>query len=421
MIQGLLIIALMSGTFLFPAPAVALNEPLPDEEEQTIAPSVVRQGDFALRLAQALNLPASEEGEAARALTALGIQPVGGWVADYPMTPQIVAELRNAVVAAATAGRLVMRLDAAMRAFTELVAEFGLPLPAEPAPGYAGGGAAPATAYGPSCNGTALDYYYGNFGMPLYSYCPPPAAYYYLYSWVPYGFYWHQHVFTGFFIRKHFDAIPPRARHGDHRHRFKDDRDGKKHDRDHRLHRRVFQTGPGVQPEAIVTPGIGNSEIPGIGRSDSPGIGRSDTPGIGRSDTPGIGRSDTSGIDRSTPSNRVRTGERPASSGAHHPRHLTPSAPAGSTAKRDGSAKRWVTPAASGNLSAQPPMGRAHAVPPSPKASGLAPARVDVTPAPVQAPPAAAPLERRRMSREISERGSSDGRGTARWRPGLGQ
>jgi hypothetical protein len=151
----------------------------------------------------------------------------------------------------------------------------------------------------------------------------------------------------------------------------------------------VFQTGPGVQPKAIVTPGIG--------------------------------RSDTPGIDRSTPSNRVRTGERPASSGAHYPRHLTPSAPAGSTAKSDGSAKRWVTPAASGNPSAQPPTRRAHTVLPSPKASGLAPARVDVTPAPAQAPPAAAPLERRRMSREISERGSSDGRGTARWRPGFGQ
>jgi hypothetical protein len=396
MIQGLLIIVLMAGMFLLPMPAVALNEPLSDEEEQTIAPSVVRQGDFALRLAQSLGLPAVEDEEGAiRALNALGIHAVDGWKADYPMTPQVVAELRDAVIVIAAAGQLNMSLDAAMRAYAELVVEFGLPLPAEPAPGYAGGGA-PATAYGPSCNGTALDYYYGNFGMPLYSYCPPPAAYYYLYSWVPYGFYWHQHVFTGFFIRKHFNGIPPHARHGDHRHRFKDGRDGKKHDRDHQPHRRVFQTGPGVQPKAIVTPGIGSS------------------------DTPGIGRSDTPGIDRSTPSNRVRTGERPASSGAHHPRHLTPSAPAGSTAKSDGSAKRWVTPAASGNPSAQPPTRRAHTVLPSPKASRLAPARVDVTPAPAQAPPAAAPLERRRMSREISERSSSDGRGAARWRPGFG-
>jgi hypothetical protein len=66
MIQGLLIIALMAGTFLLPTLAVALNEPLPDEEEQTIAPSVARQGDFALRLAQSLGHPAAEDEEGAR-------------------------------------------------------------------------------------------------------------------------------------------------------------------------------------------------------------------------------------------------------------------------------------------------------------------------------------------------------------------
>lgn len=309
MFQGLLIIALIAGTLLFPTMAAAQNEPLAYAEEQTMAPSVVRQGDFALRLVTALNLPASEdEAAAARALTALGIQPAGGWVADQPMTPRIVAELRDAVVAAVVAGRLVMDLDAAMRAFTELVAEFGLPLPADQAPGYASGGA-PVSTYAPYCNGTAFDYYYGSFGAPIYTYCRPPPAYFYLYSWVPYSFYWHRQVFAGFFILKHVDGIP-RARHGVHRDRFKDGHDGKKRDPDHKFYRAI-RSGPTVPPKVIVTPGIG--------RSDSLGIGRD------------------------TPSHHVRTGERPASKEAH-PRHLTPFTPAGSSAK-DAAAKRWVAPA----------------------------------------------------------------------------
>lgn len=426
MFQGLLIIALIAGTLLFPTMAAAQNEPLAYAEEQTMAPSVVRQGDFALRLVTAFNLPASEDEEAAaRALTALGILPPGGWVADQPMTPRIVAELRDAVVAAVAAGRLIMDLDAAMRAFTELVAEFGLPLPADQAPGYASGGA-PVSTYAPYCNGTAFDYYYGSFGAPIYTYCRPPPAYFYLYSWVPYSFYWHRQVFAGFFILKHVDGIP-RARHGDHRDRFKDGHDGKKRDPDHKFYRAI-RSGPTVPPKVNVTPGIGRSDSPGIGRSDSPGIGRSDTPGIGhndspgigRSDSPGIGRSETPGIGRDTPNHRVRTGERSASKEAHYPRHLTPAIPAGSSAK-DGAAKRWLAPAESRNPPAQPSTGRRHSFPPSHQgASGHAPVRAGVTPAPA---PVAAPLApRRSTSRETSGRGSSDGHGAAmRWRLGSSQ
>jgi len=232
MIQRLLIILLTAGAYFLPLPVEGQNEPA-YVPEQIIAPSVVRQGDLALRLAQALALPnAEDEEEAIDALVTVGIVPTGGWMADYPMTPQLVTTLRDTVMAAA--GRLGIGSDTAMNIFTQLIADYGLPLPADMSASYAGGGF-PPTTYGPYCDGTALEYYYGNFGAPVYSYCPPPPAYLYLYSWVPGDFLLQRQAFTGFFVLKHFDRIPHHTRHERRRDHFAgaDQRD------DH--HRRVFQ------------------------------------------------------------------------------------------------------------------------------------------------------------------------------------
>ena len=391
MIQGLFIIVLIAGTFLFPTSAVALNEPLPDEEEQTIAPSVARQGDFALRLAQSLGLPAVEDEEGAiRALNALGIHAVDGWTADYPMTPQVVAELRDAVIATAAAGQLNMSLDAAMSAYAELVAEFGLPPPVDMAPGYAGGGG-PASAYAPYCDGTALDYYYDSFGTPIYTYCRPPPAYFYLYSWVPCGFQWQGRVFTGFFILNHFNRIPPHAhaRHVDRRHRT-EGHTGEKHERDDQSHRRVFQTAtPQPGGQAWPPPHERRHEFAddrhrhagtiGVGKKESPrrqpqAADASHPKAVVAAGaipppiTPDVA------IIRRAHGNRVRTGARPAASAV-----LAPVAPVPHT-----------------------------------------PARVGVTPPLVQAPPVVAPIERRSVSREAPGWGWSNNRAGAARAGGLG-
>ncbi|GEM_PF-3706292 len=386
MIQGLLIIALMSGTFLFPTLAVALNEPLPDEEEQTIAPSVARQGDFALRLAQSLGLPAAEDEEGAiRALNALGIHAVDGWMADYPMTPQIAAELRDAVIATAAAGQLNMSLDAAMGAYAELVAEFGLPPPVDLAPGYASGGG-PANRYVPSCDGTALGYYYDSFGTPIYTYCRPPAAYLYLYSWVPCGFQWQGRVFTGFFILNHFNRIPPHVhvQHIDHRHRA-EGRTGEKHDRDDQSHQRVIQTAtPQPGEQARPRPHERRHEF----TDDS--YRHAATIGVGNEE---IQRRQRQALHASHPKTIVKAGAIPSS----------PATPDMAITRRTHGNRVWTgaRPAASATLAPVAPIPHT-------------PARVGVTPALVQAPPVVAPIERRRVSRETSGWGSSDSRGAAR-------
>jgi hypothetical protein len=385
MIQGLLIIVLMAGTFLLPAPAVALNEPLPDEEEQTIAPSVARQGDFALRLAQSLGLPAAEDEEGAiRALNALGIHAVDGWTADYPMTPQVVAELRDAVIATAAAGQLNMSLDAAMSAYAEVAAEFGLPPPVDLAPGYAGGGG-PASAYVPSCDGTALGYYYDSFGTPIYTYCRPPPAYFYLYSWVPCGFQWQGRVFTGFFILNHFNRIPPHAhvQHVDWRHRA-EGRTGEKHDRDDRSHRRVFQTTtPQFGDLARTPPHERRHEFSDDSHRHAA------TTGVGNKE---IQRRQWQALHASHPKANVAAGAVPS-----------PAAPDVAIIRRAHSDRVWTgaRPAASAALAPVAPIPHT-------------PARVGLTPALVQAPSVVAPIERRSVSRETSGWGSSDSRGAAR-------
>ena len=72
-----------------------------------IAQALVREGDFAIQLAQALKMgQAKNEADAESALASAGIAPKNGWIADYPMTPDIVGELQNAIGTAADSGKL---------------------------------------------------------------------------------------------------------------------------------------------------------------------------------------------------------------------------------------------------------------------------------------------------------------------------
>jgi hypothetical protein len=247
-IPRLLIVAFIAVSFLFPAPARAQGDDSLAYAGEAIAPAVVPQGEFALSLAEALALETVEddENDAIRALVALGIEPTAGWQADQAMTPQIVTELRADLAEAVAAGRLVMEPNAARTAFDELLAELGLPLPAEPAPAYAGG-SPPVSSYGPYCDVTATHYFYGSYGLPIYSYCYPPSAYLHYYSWVPCGFRAHGHHFAGFFVLRqghHIQRVHGRRHVG---HRF----DGKKHVRDHKPERRLIRV---VQPPKAIHP-----------------------------------------------------------------------------------------------------------------------------------------------------------------------
>jgi hypothetical protein len=114
------IIAIMELIF---SPHAVAEEP----NAPPIAQPLVREGEFARQLVEALRItPAQSEAEAESILTAVGIAPQKGWIADYPVTPIGVVEIEKGVASAADAGNLGMGKDEALRAMGDLKVKMGL-------------------------------------------------------------------------------------------------------------------------------------------------------------------------------------------------------------------------------------------------------------------------------------------------------
>jgi hypothetical protein len=205
-----------------------------DSEPQASNPPPVSQplaaeGNFAFQLVTALKLGTpTTEAQAEDILTSAGIAPTNGWIADYPMTPIVVGQVQDALVAAAESKKLPMGKDEALKTFQGLMAEFDLAL--APATEY------PAQAERPTSSEyvqpTEVDNYYNQEGPPVITYYPPPWDYGYLYTWVPYPFFWTGFFFPGFFVLNDFDVVVVRDHFGHH---FHHDFDHHGHDFDHRI------------------------------------------------------------------------------------------------------------------------------------------------------------------------------------------
>jgi hypothetical protein len=178
-----------------------------------IAQTLIREGDFAVKLAEVLKMgQAKGEAEAESMLATVGIVPKNGWIADYPMTPIVIGEVRNAVVAAGASKKLPVGKDEALQAFEDLTVEFGLAV----APGpYAESQPPTSNEYVPP---PVINEYYYDEGPPVVTYYPPPWNYYYLYAWVPYPFWCSGFFFPGFFILNDFHIHDGHGHHGDYHH-----------------------------------------------------------------------------------------------------------------------------------------------------------------------------------------------------------
>ena len=200
----LLILVVLTGLVLTPAVLYAQSG-----QQQPVSPPVsqplVREGTVALKLATALNLgKASNEAEAESALGAVSIAPKNGWIADYPVTPDIVGELQNAVAVAADSKYITMGRDEALKAFQNVMLVYDLPVkPSGKAVEEANAGES-AQAYSPDESAIVNNYYYDE-GPPVVTYYAPPPDYAYLYTWVPYPFWWSDFWFPGFFVLGDFD------------------------------------------------------------------------------------------------------------------------------------------------------------------------------------------------------------------------
>ena len=171
-----------------------------------VSQALVREGDFAVRLAQALGLGASRgEAEAETMLASAGILPKNGWIADYPVTPDIVGEIQDSIALAADSGRLAMNKDMATKAFQSITSEQALPITADA--GSEDAVALPAPSYGdyegyPSQE--IITNYYFDQGPPVVTYYPPPPDFGYLYAWVSYPFWCSGFRFQGFYVLNDF-------------------------------------------------------------------------------------------------------------------------------------------------------------------------------------------------------------------------
>ena len=167
-----------------------------------LAQQLVREGDFAIKLDTALGLGSTQdEVEAESRLGEAGIAPRNGWIADYPVTPDIINELQKSVSDAAIAQRLPDERDEALHIFQDTVADLNLSI-------------RPYAANQPRPSGTeqypdqtVVNNYYSNQGPPVVTYYAPPPDYYYMYSWVPCPFWWSDFWFAGFFILQDFHRI----------------------------------------------------------------------------------------------------------------------------------------------------------------------------------------------------------------------
>jgi hypothetical protein len=192
-----------------------------------------------MKLAEALNVGhPSSEAEAESMLGAVGVAPHNGWMADYPVTPDIIGELRDSVGYAAQAKTISMEKDAALRSLESVQASVNIsvsPGPAGPPETSAEGATEmPQAGEGNYPDQTIINNYYYEEGPPIVTYYAPPPDYYYLYGWVPYPFWWGGFWFGGFFILNDF-----------HRH-FRDHDRGifiSNHFNDVRSHR-VFRVDP---------------------------------------------------------------------------------------------------------------------------------------------------------------------------------
>jgi hypothetical protein len=170
-----------------------------------VSQPLIREGDFAIKLASTLNLGmASNDADAETILASAGIAPKNGWISDYPVTLVVIGELQQSIEVAASAGRLSMGSSAALQAFQALVADEGLPIQAAAGTSPA---AEAATNYGEYSNPTVINNYYYEEGPPVVTYYAPPSDYAYLYAWIPYPFWWAGFWFPGYYCLNDFDVV----------------------------------------------------------------------------------------------------------------------------------------------------------------------------------------------------------------------
>ena len=191
------------GLFLSLVPAISRSEPAASPGLPPISQQLVREGDFAIKLYSALGLgTVQDETEAESGLGQAGIMPRNGWIADYPVTPDIFGELQRSVGDAAANRSIPQGKEAALQTLEAVSAETSLGI--KPQTGLTVGEVPSEEVAQDYPNPAAINDYYQEEGPPVVTYYTPPPDYYYLYGWIPYPFWCDGFWFPGYFILHDF-------------------------------------------------------------------------------------------------------------------------------------------------------------------------------------------------------------------------
>jgi len=203
--KKLLAVAILASLLLM---TIAVNGQSEEAAAQAppVSQNLVREGDFAVKLVDTLRIGKAEnEAEAESILASTGIAPRNGWIADYPVTPDIIGELQNAIGEAADSGRLAMDRNEAMKLFQDVTAQAGIPVVADTQDEYPGD--VEARNYAGYPDPLIINDYYYNEGPPVVTYYPPPWDYDYMYAWVPSPFWCSGFFFPGFYVLHDFHKV----------------------------------------------------------------------------------------------------------------------------------------------------------------------------------------------------------------------
>ncbi len=192
------LIAASAIVFLLSIPVISYAQLKQNvQKAPPVSPGLVREGNFAVKLMEVLNLGAAKnEAEAENMLASVGISPKNGWIADYPLMPDIIGEVRKSIGVALDSGKIAMKKDDALLAVQVLI-DNQWKLPAAP-------GKEQAREYGdyPPTANEGYDPYYNPepYYSPYYSYYYPYpyyyGGYYYPYPY-PYGYYSYPYGYYG--------------------------------------------------------------------------------------------------------------------------------------------------------------------------------------------------------------------------------
>ncbi|HEY5138328.1 MAG TPA: hypothetical protein VIJ25_03280, partial [Methylococcales bacterium] len=242
------------GTQL-PPPSINQTGNNPTSVEQTLVPESV----FAMQLAEALKLaPVADEAKAEELLSGLGIEPKNGWIAEYPVTPEVLGDIEKRISMASEQGKITLSKDQALKLFGDVKAKLGFdvkPGTSPPAglikkPGNtkvytyidnkgethftddldsipksnqknmkiisqatlnkalssisSGTAQEPGPQYMAKPKPEVINQQYEEQGPPVVTYYAPPVSYSYLYSWVPYPFWSTGYYYPGYFVLNDF-------------------------------------------------------------------------------------------------------------------------------------------------------------------------------------------------------------------------